>query len=333
MGTSNWTTTSRRTVIAYFTDGEDAHRAINELIEQGYRAGDIGAAFHSGSYQASTATMGTGGVGDTEIRPVVGPNSPGAGSTVSGPASDTSAVTSAGLSTGGGTANSGADRPGPIPGAEIPSSLPSTLPHTIKSSIPSTLHPEASMAPNPYPATGGFHESRSSDNPRSDNPRSENPRSDGANWWDKLKHIFGSEGADSARRSGETASADKTSSNFGTGEGHLGAYPDFDYAYSGAAFESAFFGMGIPSDHARQLAGRIRSGGAIVTVDAGPAKGNAEEILERNHGTIRYETATSSLASEDSAANREGRVQLFGRVQSVYPGYVSSSGSATRKAS
>ena len=59
--------------------------------------------------------------------------------------------------------------------------------------------------------------------------------------------------------------------------------------------------------------------------------------MERNHGTVRYEdaagTAASSAESIREEVNREDRVQLFGRVQRVYPGYVSSTGEATRKAS
>jgi hypothetical protein len=311
MGTTSSNIASPNTVVGYFADGEDAHRAINELLEQGFRASEIGAAFHTRAASGDAPLAEP----DTELRPAVGPSSPGAGSTVSGPASDSSAVTSAGLSTGGGTVNSGAARPGPIPGGGIPSSLPSTLPHTIKSTIPSTLHPENTAVPDAYPATGGFHEVRKAGSP---------------DWWDKLKNVFG--GETKAERARENAVADKTSTNFGTGEGHLGAYPDYDYAYSGAAFESAFFGMGIPHDHARQLSGRIRGGGAIVTVEAGTLRGNAEDILTRNHGTVRYETARA-FAGERGDLSPEGRVQLFGRIQSTYPGYVSSTGSATRRAS
>jgi hypothetical protein len=321
MATGNWTNSSRRTVVGYFADGEDAQRAINDLIAEGVSPSEIGAAFHSGIASATPPITAS----EREIRPVVGPNAPGAGSSTAGAASDSSAVTPAGLSTGAGTASSGASRPGPIPGAEIPSELPSTLPHTIHSTLPSTLHPNPDApleAAHSYPATGGFHEA---------------PKSSGPNWWEKLKDVFGGESTtDRARRD---AVADSTSTNFGTGEGHLGAYPDYDYAYSGAAFESAFFGMGIPPAHAKQLSARIRRGGAIVTVDAGSTNANAEQIMERNGGAVTYEAAgasmPSTLATADAweEANREGRVQLFGRVQRVYPGYVSSSGSATRKAS
>jgi hypothetical protein len=326
MATSNWTSSSRRTVVGYFADGEDAHRAINELLTEGFRPSEIGAAFNAGGMQAAQSSTPV-----EEIHPSAGPNAVGSGSTTSGAASDSSAVTPSGLSTGGGTAMSGADRPGPIPGGEVPSGLPSTLPHTIKSTLPSTLHPNpdaplasARTTSPAYPATGGLHEVRKSGEP---------------GWFEKLRNKLRGDDAPSSESTQRASVSDRTSTNFGTGEGHIGAYPDYDYAYSSQAFESAFFGMGIPSAHARQLSGMIRRGGAIVTVDAGALNTEAEKILERNSGSVRYEAsanfASSSLASEDAweEANGEARVRLLGRVQQVYPGYVSSSGSATRKAS
>jgi len=328
MPLSNSSTSSRRTVVGYFAEGEDAHRAINDLLAEGFRPREIGAAFHSGfaPIPASGVANSVNDL-DTEIRPAVGPGAPRSGSSTSGAASDSSAVTPAGLSTGAGTATSGAERPGPIPGGEIPSGLPSTLPHTIHSTLPSTLHPnpDAPLPSQPvasYPATGGFHEDQ---------------RSAAPNWWEKLKHVFGAEEDSPARRGRREGVADKTSTNFGTGEGHFGAYPEYDYAYSGAAFESAFFGMGIPPVYARQLSYRIRSGGAIVTVESSTSSAAAEKILERNNGMVRFEEAAGAASSAAEhirdQANREDRVQLFGRVQRVYPGYISASGSPTRKAS
>ena len=64
-----------------------------------------------------------------------------------------------------------------------------------------------------------------------------------------------------------------------------------EYAYSGSAFENSFSGMGIPPDHARRLSRELRRGGAVVTVNAGPRTREVEEIMERNHGVIRYESA------------------------------------------
>jgi hypothetical protein len=330
MATGNWSNTSRRTVVGYFADGADAHRAINDLLAEGFRPGEIGAAFHSGiaAVPAPSVKNTSAGTPDMEIRPAVGPNAERSGSTTAGAASDSSSVTPAGLSTGGGTATSGAERPGPIPGAEIPGTLPTTLPHTIHSTLPSTLHPNPD-APLPsqqvapaYPATGGFHET---------------PGNAETDWGEKLKHVFGGESDSPSAVARRQGIADQTSTNFGTGEGHIGAYPDYDYAFSSAALESAFFGMGIPPAHARQLSGRIRRGGAILTVDSGSRSEKAEQIMERNRGTIGYEeaagTAASSAESIRDDVNREDRVQIFGRVQRVYPGYVSSTGEATRKAS
>jgi len=92
-----------------------------------------------------------------------------------------------------------------------------------------------------------------------------------------------------------------------------------DYPYSSSAFESSFTGMGISPDHSRRLAAEIRRGGAIVTVNAGPLSTAAEQIFERNHGRIRYE---SGIASGDAfpSVPDTARVHVFGRVQRVYPG-------------
>lgn len=325
MAIENLTINSRRTVVGYFANGEDAHRAINDLLENGFRPSEIGAAFHtayasaSGGTGNSTIATGTLAAGKTTA-----PGTQETGTSTAGAASDSNAVTPAGLSTGGGTVTSGAVRPGPIPGAEIPDTIPSTLPHTIQSTLPSTLHPNPN-APlptagvrNDYPATGGIHETRRKSSP---------------DWWEKLKHVFGTDSETEAARRQNVV--DKTSTNFGTGEGHIGAYPDYDYAYSGAAFESAFFGMGIPPDHSRMLSNRIRRGGAIVTVETARLGNEAEEILERNFGSVRYEdSATAPLTeSVNDVGGEEERVQLFGRVQNVYPGYISSAGVPTRKAS
>ena len=207
----------------------------------------------------------------------------------SGPASDTRAVTPAGLSTGSGSVISGAGRPGPIPGSEIP--------HHRKTEIGST-----GTVANPLPATGGFHE-----------PRNEN------SWWEKLKHIFSSDSEEKDRR--REGIVDSTSMNFGTGEGHLAAYPDnYEYAYSGSAFEGAFSGMGLPQAHAHSLVGEMRNGGAIVTISAGARIADAETVLERNHGRVRYEAARVATPWEDVPGER---VHVFGSLSRTYPGYLS----------
>lgn len=233
---SDWNTGMSGTVVAYFPSGEDAQNAINELVDQGFPAGEIGAAFH-GSPTSATGTTGS------PTRPVqddvsaIGSTASGAG--VAGAESGTSGVTPAGLSTGSGTGFAGATRPGPIPGSEIP--------HTLPRQIPSSLAPST-------------------------------------------------------------------------------AYP-----YSSSAFESSFLAMGIPQERSRRFAYELRRGGAIVTVNASSKIAQAESILERNNGRIRYESANVVDDVGDGAA-APAHVQILGRVQPLYSGYISSS-ERTRKAS
>jgi hypothetical protein len=337
MAMGNFTNTTRRTVVGYFADAEDAQRAIDELIAEGFSPADIGAAFHSGNSNTSAVSgiEEPGGIdaGSTgmELHPEVGLYSPDSSTTTAGAGSDSNAVTPAGLSTGSGSVITGASRPGPIPGAEIPGSIPSSLPHSIHSTLPSSLSPagtahaanEGVVTSGDYSAGGAAHEAYR--------------HSGSTNWREKLKHVFGAgDNASTDHRTLEVA-ASKGRTDFGTGEGQLGISTDYEYAYSGAAFESAFFGMGVAPAYAQHLAVSIRRGGAIVTVDSAGTSKDAEEILERNGARVREEAAASasSSASEDawSDANRGDRVQLFGKVQQVYPGYVSSTGEATRKAS
>lgn len=94
-----------------------------------------------------------------------------------------------------------------------------------------------------------------------------------------------------------------------------------DYVYSGAAFERSFSGMGIPPEHARRLARELQRGGAVVTVDAGPKQSAAEQILARNHGIIRYESAPAA-GGQEPARGEEERVHVFGEVYRVYPDHV-----------
>lgn len=310
--TNDWKNQEKGVIVAYFADGEDAHLAITELLDSGFSAGDIGAVFHSGRASVSASATGEA-VNDVKIRSTVSPGTAGSGSGISGAASDTSAVTPAGLSTGAGTATSGASRPGPIPGGEIPGDLPTN--------IPSTLRSEAEVAAQParasYAATGSVRNPVVRNTVRHD---------EGGSWWDRLKHVFGGESAEEKARERREAVADKSSTNFGTGEGHLGVYPEYDYAYSSSAFESAFAGMGLSPERARYLSGQIGRRGAIVTVSAGSRSALAEQILERNNGErnngqIRYEAG--SVVSEDAGQKGEPvRVEIFGEVQRIYPRYV-----------
>lgn len=288
---------NKEVVIGYFAQYDDAQRAIDDLLAEGFQARQIGAAFHSRDAASSaTGLTGTGEVGSKAVRDAVNSNTIG-----SGPASDTRAVTPAGLSTGSGSVISGASKPGPIPGSEIP--------HHHKNDIASGTETRATT---PLPATGGLHESHNEES-----------------WWEKLKHIFNS---DTARKAPDKETATSTSMNFGTGEGHLATYPDtYEYAYSGSAFESAFSGMGVPRSHAQSLAGELSRGGAIVSVAATGQVAAAERVLERNHGRIRYEAVQAGSRAEDGSPT--GQVRVFGEVSRVYPGYLPSTGSTSRKAS
>jgi hypothetical protein len=125
--------------------------------------------------------------------------------------------------------------------------------------------------------------------------------------------------------------ANATSMNYGTGEGHLATLPDdSDYAYSGSAFESAFSGMGVSQSNAHSLARDLQSGGAIISVDATGRVEDAERILERNNGRIRYETAAEVTQWSDIPGER---VRVFGRLSGTYPTYLTGSDIPRRKAS
>lgn len=111
------------------------------------------------------------------------------------------------------------------------------------------------------------------------------------------------------------------------GETRASSHP---YPYSSSAFESSFAGMGIPVDHARRLARELRGGGAVVTVKGGSRAEAAEQIMERNHGRIRYESAPPQM---EMGTESGGRVDVFGEVHRVYPGSVPGENVRVRKAS
>jgi hypothetical protein len=270
-------------VVAYFANSSDAQRAIDDLLSEGFEPRQMGAAFRSRT--GTSPSTETGEIGSKTVLSAIDSDTVG-----SGPASDTRAVTPAGLSTGSGSVISGAGRPGPIPGSDIPRHR-------------STAPPQSTAtATDPLPATGGFHETREDDS-----------------WWQKLKNLFSSEAAVEDRRKGISS---EISMNFGTGEGHLATLPDdYDYAYSGSAFEGAFSGMGITQSNARSLVGDLRQGGAIVSVDAAGRLADAERILERNNGRIRYEAAAESTQWSDIPGER---VRVFGQLSRRYPTYLGS---------
>jgi hypothetical protein len=301
------------TVVAWFDSGEDAQRAIDELLNEGFPVNEIGAAFHSA---ASASALSSG----SPVRPFIHDTpstigNVGSGTTISGASSDTSGVTPSGLSTGSGTGTSGASRPGPIPGSEIPSDLPTNIPSTLRSSTRAPMSDyflDQSRVDEPRVV-------RSTTVPVARDLDEEN-QDEGPSWWDKLKHIFSGEETDVRTR--RKAVADNS---FGTGKGRLQTYPESDYPYSGSAFETSFTGMGIPQAYAQRLAQEIGRGGAIVTVNAGGLNAKAERILEQNHGRIRYEADTVANDETWETGPENARVQIFGHVQRVYPGNVSGS--------
>ena len=294
------------TVAAYFTKGEDAHRAINDLLEQGFGSREIGAAFHSGESSSPASSSSTSGLSknDSPIR-----SASRSGTTAAGAESDTNAVTPSGLSTGGGTVISGAASPGPITGSDIPSNLPKEVP----SELASDAGRRGAATSKNLPATGGFNETRQHES-----------------WWTKLKHIFGGESTDATTRHEPVS---ESSLNYGTGEGHLGNYQNRDYSYSGSAFESSISGMGIPREHARRLSRELGRGGAVVTVRAGSRSADAEKIMERNHGTIRYEMEPIVEETGWDSSNQNERVEIFGEIHRVYPGHIPEEDVPERKAS
>lgn len=268
-----------RIIVGYFANGADASRAINELIDEGFVAEEIGAAFRTPRIGMEVAEGGRG-------RGVI-PENPALTGSVGGPASHDQAVTPAGLAPGSGNAFPAPGRPGPIPGAEIPSTLRHELPHDL----PSTLRHESEIAAErssrPMPVAPAMREGTI--------PVDESRR-------ERMRQVFAEDS--------DTARARRASSmNFGTGEGHL--FPDFDY--SEPSFENSFVGMGLTARDARSLSRALNRGGAVVSVAPGGRASLAEAILERNHGSVRFENMAS--LGEASEGNR---VEIYGRMRNYY---------------
>ena len=291
---------ANQVVVAYFANSADAQSALDDLVYEGYEPRQIGAAFRGrGALPHAAATLDEEEIGSKAVRRAVDSDTVG-----SGPASDTRAVTPSGLSTGSGSVISGAGRPGPIPGSDIPH-------HRSISRVAGT----SPTVRSPLPATGGIHE-----------PSHRHEEDD--SWWQKIKNFFSGDTSVEVRNKGV---ANATSMNYGTGEGHLATLPDdSDYVYSGSAFESAFSGMGVSQSHARSLVGDLQSGGAIVSVDATGRVEDAERILERNNGRVRYETIAEVTQWSDVPGER---VRVFGQLSGAYPTYLTGSDIPRRKAS
>ncbi|HEX5235750.1 MAG TPA: hypothetical protein VFW25_10515 [Silvibacterium sp.] len=282
--------TDRNTVAGYFASSEDAHRAINELVEEGFSGSEIGAAFHGGTTFSSPEQRRsrTGETTESAPPPKVGR----ADSTGGGAASGTERVFPWGFATGGGTVFAGAPtNPGPIPGGEIPS----TLPREIPSELPSQFDKSTSSESRTVAANTGR-----------------------------------SEAATQGKR--EPAS-EKEALNYGTGEGHLPLSSNYDYAYSGSAFESSFSGMGVPAEHSRRLSRDLQRGGAIVTVRAGSRNSTAEAVMQRNNGVIRYDTPSAAVEPARDSGAQEPRVEVYGEIHRVYPGNIPERDVRSRKAS
>ena len=288
------------TVVGYFANGEDAHRAIHALLNDGFESTQIGAAFNTSRYGSSTEAAGTAGANEslaTHGKSVSYPGLEPSDSGVTTTAADYTAVTPT-LGGGSGTGMAGAGKPGPITGSDL-SHL--NLPHEIKSTL---AHDQPGETPlHTAPGTGSFTESHS----------------DQPGWFEKLSHVFG------VKHKHEAGSdlVSSTSQNFGTGEGHLGITPEaaagyrnnYSRPYSHSAFESSFTGLGLPEAHSRHLALRLAHGGAVVMVGVTGRIVEAEKILEQNNGTVRFagEQFTDALPAGDH------RVAVFGAVDDVYP--------------
>lgn len=308
------------TVAGYFANGDDAHRAINELVEAGFSAREIGAAFHDGGLIQPSSVSNVESIEQAADKSRL-LDETRTDSTAAGAASKTTAVTPMGLSTGGGTTFSGAGKPGPIPGSEIPADLPRDIPSELESEA-STRTFASSRAPITETSRASTRENTAAS-------RVEREKDEG--WWDKLKHVFGGGEHDVSSR--REPVLEKSSQNYGTGEGQLNLTTDRDYAYSNSAFESSFSGMGIPPDHARALARDLRRGGAVVTVRVGSKNATAEAIMEHNHGVIRYESQVAATEGAWENENQPTRVEVFGEVHRVYPGFVPEEEVRSRKAS
>ncbi len=125
MTLQNADTPDDRIVVGFFPDGANAYRAIVELIDEGFRSAELGAAFRTPRVGITVAPGGKARA--------VSPN-PAVAAGVGGAASHDEAVTPAGLAPGSGNAFPAASRPGPIPGGEVPAGLPHDLPSELPSS-------------------------------------------------------------------------------------------------------------------------------------------------------------------------------------------------------
>ena len=290
-------------IAGYFQSGEDAHRAINALLDEGFLPTQIGAAFHTG---ATPPVSGTEAVSareypDDSFRKGLG-TTLHEGTTESqdsqgGPSSDTTAVQPSGLSTGSGSPILGAGKPGPISGSDLShlglrSELPHELGHDTLGSMPSQVSPATGLGS----VTAAPSHAAASDN----------------SWTSKLKHLFSSK--DSEKQSPLVSDE---SQNFGTGEGHMGVTPSLGLPYSQADFASSTTRAGVPEDDSRHLSHHLSRGGAVVTVSSTGRSIEVEKIFERHHGQVRF---ASSTFDDAPVSGSDARVEVFGHLEHHYPG-------------
>ncbi len=342
-------------VIGLFSNGNDAQQAIGELREQGFKIDQIGAAFRETAVGSEfgnserNSTQPSHGIRDVSVghnlteSSYSGSSSLDSGS-LGGPASGSNAVTPAGLGTGSGMGISGAGHPSRIPGSDIPRSISNDDPDDAKSMspigsdekrqqdlrpdrvidiAPGGTGPDVTTVPNPTPSATHSEAEQLNKHPH-----------EHESWWEKLKHVFTDDESTIKNVTGDKRNSE---ARFGTGEGDLGLTSnqptsqandneDLDYAYSPAEFEGSLTSLGLDQRQARAFARELGSHGAIVTVAAADRLSDAERILERNHGRIRYEedAAYESETLENPVSSTQGsydpreRIQLFGEVRRAY---------------
>lgn len=312
-------------IVGYFATGDEAHRAINALIDAGFQPEEIGAAFHIGASQTGSGASQTGSGSSSGSEETRSPNIGGSlrselGTTqpqttthgtrtgTSSAVSDTTPVQYASLGGGAGTPFDAASRPGPITGSDLSNT---GLPTELKSSLPhdSEIGNRGSQPENNYPAN----------TPVSAEHVAVNTANRHEGWGDKLKHIFGgghSQNTADVPQYGKDdlwAERKREAQDFGSGEGHLDL--STPKRYSQSAFERSFSSHGVEPEHARYLSNRIGQGGAIVTVHAAARAAEAESVMEANGGQVRM-----SAGSEGTPVG-ESEVEVYGTVGRAYTGY------------
>ena len=317
-------TTGTESVIAgYFQSGENAHRAIQALLDEGFLPSQIGAAFHSSGTGAAAHSTGSSapslsntGVASDEfedrgdLQTTYAGGGHGSGSSIGGPASDTTAVTPSGLAAGSGLPFAGIGRKGEIPGADLDntglqSELRHELPHDGEASgsaaYTGSAASSAAAEPPPHSGSGPSHHVH---------PGTQHAS---GSWTEKLKHLFTptSTTATTTAATGSVPGVD--SQNFGTGEGSLGL---IGRPFTATRFASSAQQAGVPAEHSRGLSHRLSRGGAVVTVSLTGRLPEVERIFERFGGEVRFE---SGMFSEDEALTGDNRVEVFGHLEHYYP--------------